>query len=178
MADEEKQAHKSRKPSDEEAHTRTTPDDTEVEVRETDEVATTSDATTRVEGQTAAETPADPSQGPHSSDAGPEAYPFPTQGDVDVETIDPGSGEGEYYPQLNIDDWVVLDGSVDEVEARFDNHRAVILEVRPQDPVKVEDKDDIELTVRTRDEANATFVVGLDGIKEVIKGGLSTQHRG
>lgn len=142
---------------------------------------TTSSAEARVEGTTAAETPADPSSGPHASDAGPEAYPFPTQGDVDVSTVDPGTGEGEFFVPPAIDDWVLLDGTADEVDDRYDGHRAVILAVTtdpPNEPVAWDDKDAVTLTVRTRDEANATLDIPFSAVKEVIKGGVSGTVRG
>jgi hypothetical protein len=145
------------------------------------DLMTTSDSASRLEGTTASETDPDPSQGPHASDAGSEAYPFPTQGDVDVETIDPGTGEGEHFVPPNVDDWVLLDGTADEVDDRFDGHRAVILAVvtdPPNEPVEWANRDEVTLTVRTRDEANATFDIPFSAVKEVIKGGVSGTVRG
>jgi hypothetical protein len=137
---------------------------------------TTSDAATRQEGETAADTPADSSAQAKSSDAGAEAYPFPTAGDVEVATVDPGSGEGEFAAPLEVEDWVTL-GEHERVPDRLVGHTAVVLDA-PKDPVEVADAGEQDITVRTRDEINATLTIPRDAIAEVHKGGRIYSNRG
>lgn len=138
---------------------------------------TTSDASTRSADVVQADVPSDPSSGPKRSDAGPEEYPFPPQGDVDVATIDNKAHAGEYYPNLEVDDWVVLDGDHELVPDRLDGRRAIVLDA-PRYLVPLEKKDDIWITVRTRDDVNATLHIPLAAVKEVQKGGLAMGVRG
>jgi hypothetical protein len=138
----------------------------------------TSDANLRkADGPQIDEVPPDITEGVKPSDGGPERYPFPQGGDVDVATVDPGSGAGEYYPNLEVDDWVVLDGSHELVPDRLDGRRAAVLDA-PRYLVPFDKKDEVWITVRTRDEANATLQIPLAAVKEVQKGGLALTHRG
>jgi hypothetical protein len=141
----------------------------------------TSDPANRVEGVTAAEVPADLSEGPKQSDAGPEAYPFPPGGDVDVSLVDPGNSSEEYDPPLNVDDWVILDGAHELVPDRLDGHMAYVIEAPNQTAPDVHDHPNAALTpvpdagikVRTRDEVNATLILPFEAFKAVGKGGRS-----
>jgi hypothetical protein len=137
----------------------------------------TSDAATRRADIDLTTVSPDLNDGPKQSDAGPEAYPFPPQGDVDVATVDPGNGKGEYFPNLEVDDWVVLDGSHDLVPDVLDGRRAVVLDA-PRYLVPFNKKDDVWITCRTRDDKNATLSIPLAAVKEVQKGGLAVTHRG
>src|SRR5215471_17243519 len=93
---------------------------------------TTSDPSTHVEGQTLEDVNVDPSTATDkASDA--EDYAFPQGGDVDIALVEPGSGEGETWPGLTIEDWVVLDGSAAEVPDVLDNRRAVVINVEMPD---------------------------------------------
>lgn len=139
----------------------------------------TSDPATRTEGTLAADVPPDLNEGPKQSDAGPTNYPFPPGGDVEVALAEPGSGEGEYRAALEVDDWVVLDGSHELVPDRLDGHIAYIVNAPSQAAPDVHDHPnaartpvpDAGITVRTRDEVNATLVLPMDAFKAVGKGG-------
>lgn len=137
----------------------------------------TSDAATRKANIDLSTVAPDISEGAKPSDGGPEAYPFPPQGDVEVATVDPGNGKGEYFPNLEVDDWVVLDGSHDLVPETLDGRRAVVLDA-PRYLVPWDKKDEVWITVRTRDDKNATLHIPLAAVKEVQKGGLAVTHRG
>lgn len=138
----------------------------------------TSDAASRLEDARAADVGADAQvDAVKSSDAGAEAYPFPPQGDVDVATVDPGSGEGESMPALTAEDWVILDGSNDAVPDRLDGRPAVVISA-PAEPMTAENKDDYEITVRTRDDVNATLTIPLDAVKSIDRGGRNPTVRG
>lgn len=137
----------------------------------------TSDAATRQAHIDLTTVAPDINEGAKPSDAGPVAYPFPPQGDVEVATVDPGNGKGEFFPNLEIDDWVVLDGSHNLVPDTLDGRRAVILDA-PRYLVPWDKKDEVWITVRTRDDKNATLHIPLAAVKEVQKGGLAVTHRG
>jgi hypothetical protein len=138
----------------------------------------TSDALNRVENARASDVKPDAQvDAVKSSDAGAEAYPFPPQGDVDVATVDPGSGEGESMPALTAEDWVILDGSSDAVPDRLDGRPAVVLSA-PAEPMTEENKDDYEITVRTRDDVNATLTIPLSAVKSIDRGGRNPTVRG
>jgi hypothetical protein len=137
----------------------------------------TSDAASRSEGNLAAETPADRGYDEHPSDGGPERYPFPTGGDVEVATIDAGNGEGEYLSPLDIEDWVVLDGEHELVPERLAGRRAVVLDA-PRYLIPVGQEDSVWITVRTRDEVNATLSIPLSAVSEVQKRGIAPAVRG
>jgi hypothetical protein len=138
----------------------------------------TSDAANRTaDGPQIDDVPADINDGPKPSDGGPERYPFPQGGDVDVATVDPGSGKDEYFPNLEVEDWVILDGSHELVPDRLDGRRAVVLDA-PRYLVPYDEKDNVWITVRTRDDVNATLQIPFAAVKEVQKGGLAVTHRG
>lgn len=137
----------------------------------------TSDAATRRAEVDLTTVSPDLNEGPKPSDGGNEVYPFPPQGDVEVATVDPGNGKGEYFPNLEVDDWVVLDGSHDLVPDVLDGRRAVVLDA-PRYLVPWDKKDEVWITVRTRDDKNATLTIPLAAVKEVQKGGLAVTHRG
>lgn len=137
----------------------------------------TSDAANRKAGVTHAEVPPDLHAGVKPSDAGSEQYPFPPQGDVEVATVDPGSGKGEYMPALTDEDWVVLDGSSDLVPDRLDGRRAIVIDA-PRYLIPVDKLDETWITVRTRDDVNATLHIPLSAVKEIQRGGKSPVVRG
>jgi hypothetical protein len=137
----------------------------------------TSDAATRQADVDLTTVAPDITEGAKPSDGGNVAYPFPPQGDVEVATVKPGNGKGEYYPNLEVDDWVVLDGSHKLVPDVLDGRRAVVLDA-PRYLVPWDKKDEIWITVRTRDDKNATLHIPLAAVKEVQKGGLAVTHRG
>jgi len=128
---------------------------------------TTSDAAMHVEGVELGNVPADSSVGPHSTDA-PD-YPFPVAGDVEVATVDAGSGADESFSGINADDWVVLQGGNDVVPESLVGARAAVISSDPAGAVPLADKDSVMLTVRTRDDKNATLTVPLSAVK-VLKG--------
>lgn len=136
----------------------------------------TSDASLRsVDGPHIDQVPADVTDGPKPSDGGAEVYPFPQGGDVDVATVPDGDQEGEYYPQLTIEDSVIL-LEHELVPERLVGRRAFIIEA-PQFLVPISDKDKIWITVRTRDEANATLNIPL-GAVDVKRGATDPTVRG
>src|SRR5262245_20839326 len=93
----------------------------------------TSEAASRVEGVTYDDVEPDPSTAPDKA-SDDESYTFPPGGDVDTLTIDPGSGDGEFFTPPTIEDWVVLDGEADEVPNALDGARAAVLGVTvPED---------------------------------------------
>lgn len=140
----------------------------------------TSDAANRDAGVTADEVPPDLNAGPKQSDAGPELYPFPPGGDVDVATVNASSSEDEKLQPLAADDWVVLDGTHELVPDRLDGHIAYVVDA----PTILCNCDwaprthehphpEAAITVRTRDEANATLYVPVEAFKFVGRGGRS-----
>jgi hypothetical protein len=138
----------------------------------------TSDAQTRSsDGPQIDEVPPDLTEGAKPSDGGAERYPYPQGGDVDVATVDPGNGKGEYFPNLEVEDWVVLDGSHELVPDTLDGRRAVVLDA-PRYLVPWDKKDEVWIQVRTRDDKNATLQIPLAAVKEIQKGGLAVGHRG
>jgi hypothetical protein len=137
----------------------------------------TSDANQRQAGVVAADVPPDVSSDVKPSDGGPVLYPFPPAGDVDVATVPDGAQAGEYFPNLEVEDWVVLDGSHELVPDRLDGRRAIVLDA-PRYLVPLNRKDDVWISVRTRDDANATLSIPLAAVKEIQKGGLAPAVRG
>lgn len=140
---------------------------------------TTSDAATREEGTVARDVPPDPNDDPDKPSDDPD-YDFPPQGDVDVATVDAGSGEGERLTKPTLEDWVVLDGSHEQVPDVLDGRRAAIINVHPEnawderDLLKEEyEPEDVSLTVRTRDDYGATLYLPLDAIKDIQRRGVS-----
>lgn len=136
----------------------------------------TSDAATRAEGTHIDEVPSDLNDGVKPSDAGPVAYPFPQGGDVEVATVPAGNGEGEYWPALEVEDYVVL-GEHELVPARLVGRRAAVVSA-PRYLVPVGSEDQVWITVRTRDEVNATLTIPLSAAASIEKGGRSTTVRG
>lgn len=140
----------------------------------------TSDAMTREEGIPLSEVGRDTTDGPHSTDD-PD-YGFPQAGDVEVATVEPGSGEGEWFAGVRADDWIVLKGGDPDnenarVPAYLDGHRAVVVDA-PSDPVPWDEKDQIELTVRTRDQYNATLHIKGKDIAAIHRNGEENLRRG
>ena len=150
-------------------------DDAESVVKERLE-GKTSDAASRVEGTSYEDVDPDPSTAPDkASDA--EDYAFPPGGDVDVLTIDPGSGDGEFFTPPTIEDWVVLDGAADEVPDALDGTRAAVLGYSlpegVEEPIPWEDRDQVILNVKTRDQYNATLFVPFSAVKRVEVRGIT-----
>ena len=136
----------------------------------------TSDASTRAEGTHIDEVPSDINAGNKPSDAGPEAYPFPQGGDVEVATVPKGDGSGEYWPALEVEDYVVL-GEHELIPERLVGRRASVVSA-PRYLVPVGSEDQVWITVRTRDEVNATLTIPLSAAASIEKGGRSTTVRG
>lgn len=136
----------------------------------------TSDAKTRAEGTQIDEVPADINVGVKPSDGGPEAYPFPQGGDVEVATVPQGSSEGEYLAPLEVEDAVILDEH-ELVPDRLVGRRAFVVDA-PRHLIAEEDRESTWITVRTRDEVNATLSIPLSAVKEVQRGGKSPLVRG
>lgn len=135
----------------------------------------TSDAATRAEGTQIDEVPPDLNDGVKPSDGGPDRYPFPQGGDVDVATV-PEYDEGqEYWPALTVEDVIIL-GEHDLIPERLVGRRAFIVDA-PRYLVPVGEEDRVWVTVRTRDEVNATLTIPLSA-GELIRGGRDTTVRG
>jgi hypothetical protein len=132
----------------------------------------TSDAKTRDENTHVDEVAPDLNVGVKPSDGGEERYPFPPQGDVEVASVEPGSGEGEYMLPLEVEDWVVLDGSHELVPDRLDGRRAAVLDA-PRYLIPESARADTWITCRTRDDVNATLHIPLDAVKSIEKNGTS-----
>jgi hypothetical protein len=136
----------------------------------------TSDASLRAaDGPHIDEVPPDITDGPKPSDGGVERYPFPQGGDVDIATISTDAQDGEYFPNLEIEDSVIL-LEHDLVPERLVGRRALIVDA-PRYLVPMDRKDDVWITVRTRDEANATLSIPLAAV-EIRKGAVDTTVRG
>jgi hypothetical protein len=121
----------------------------------------TSDAASRTEDQRAADVPADRFVSVKASDAGPDQYPFPPQGDVDIATVPVEEHDGEVIPPIPVGAWVRL-GSSDNVPERFWGHLAAVVEsptfltngdLAPR--TYETQPDDVTIVVKTRDEADA-----------------------
>lgn len=136
----------------------------------------TSDAATRSEDVTASEVPPDPTAMAKPSDGGPEAYPFPPQGDVDVATVTGKTkgktAEQEYLPPIPVGAWVRL-GEHEDVPERFVGHLAYVTDsptilcncdYAPK--THEHQAPDALLTVKTRDEADATLVLPVEAFAE------------
>lgn len=121
------------------------------------------------------EVPPDITDGPKPSDGGPDRYPFPQGGDVDIATVPTGVQDGEYFPNLEIEDSVIL-LEHELVPDRLVGRRALIVDA-PRYLVPMDKKDEVWIKVRTRDEANATLSLPLAAV-EVRKGALDTTVRG
>lgn len=142
----------------------------------------TSDPANRHEDTRIGDVLPDISEGPKPTDGGEEAYPFPPAGDVDIALVDPGNSSEEYDPPLNVDDWVILDGNHELVPDRLDGHMAFVLNAPSQTAPDVYDHPnaaltpvpDAGITVRTRDEVNATLILPMEAFKAVGKGGRSS----
>lgn len=131
----------------------------------------TSDPSTHVEGYAIADVTADPSTATDkASDA--EDYAFPQGGDFDVALLEPVEAEGELFVPPSIEDWVVLDGESEAVPDILGGRRAAIITVDPE-PVPLADKDSVELTVRTRDDTNATLHITMADVLQVQRRGVS-----
>jgi len=137
----------------------------------------TSDAATRsADGPQIDEVPPDINAGVKPSDGGAEVYPFPQGGDVDVASVDPGDGKGEFLAPLEVEDWVVL-GDHELIPKRLVGRRAIVTDA-PRYLVPTSKLSDTWITVRTRDEVNATLTIPLDAVTEIQKGGVSAVVRG
>ena len=136
----------------------------------------TSDAANRSADARVGDVPPDLGADEKPSDGGEERYPFPPQGDVDVATVDPGNGKGEYLAPLEVEDWVVL-GEHELVPDRLVGRRAIVTDA-PRYLIPKDKEDEIWIQVQTRDEVNAKLTIPLSAVKEVQKGGLAVTHRG
>lgn len=136
----------------------------------------TSDASLRAaDGPHIDDVPPDITDGPKPSDGGVERYPFPQGGDVDIATVPTDTQDGEYFPNLEIEDSVVL-LEHDLVPERLVGRRALVIDA-PRYLVPMDQKDDVWITVRTRDEVNATLSIPLAAV-EVRKGSVDVTVRG
>lgn len=136
----------------------------------------TSDASTRAaDAPHIDEVPADITDGPKPSDGGPERYPFPQGGDVDVATVSKEAQDGEYLPNLTIEDTVIL-LEHELVPDRLVGRRAFVVDA-PRYLIPVDKADEVQIVVRTRDEANATLTLPLAAV-DVVRGGRDVTVRG
>jgi len=135
----------------------------------------TSDAANREAGVTASEVPPDINAGVKQSDAGPDLYPFPPGGDVDVATIPEGDNAGEYLPPLSVEDQVVFIEH-DLIPERLVGRRAFVVDA-PRYLVPLDKAGEVWITARTRDEINATLTIPLSAVK-LERGGRPTTVRG
>jgi len=137
---------------------------------------TTSDAATHSEGNVAADVPPDPDNNPDkASDA--EDYEFPPGGDVDILTVEAGSGEGEFFVPPTIEDWVVLNGNAAEVPDALDGARAAVLGYSlpegVEEPIPYADRDQVILQVKTRDQYNALLHIPFSAVSKVEVRGIT-----
>lgn len=86
----------------------------------------TSDAASRSADVQVDDVPPDLSAGVKSSDGGPERYPFPPQGDVDIATVPTKKAKGEFMPPIPVGSWVRLKADGDVVPDRFDGRVATV----------------------------------------------------
>lgn len=138
----------------------------------------TSDASLRnADGPQIDEVPADINAGPKPSDAGPEAYPFPQGGDVDVATVPNDVLDGETIGPITVEDQAIL-LEHDLVPDRLVGRRGLITAVvQPEGGVTEENKDEVTVTVLLRDETGAKLVLPLSAVR-IVKGALNTTVRG
>jgi len=95
-------------------------------------------------------------------------------GDVDAATVpDTAVTEPEWYPPLSAEDWVVLKAGAGVPDSLV-GHRAVVLDA-PNEWIQAGSEDSVYLTVRTRDDKNATLVVPLTSV-DVDRGGRQFVH--
>lgn len=97
------------------------------------------------------------------------------QGDVEIATIPATSGADEYWPALTLEDTVVL-GEHELVAERLVGRRAFIIDA-PRYLVPIGSEDRVWITVRTRDEVNATLRIPLSAVT-IERGGKSPTVRG
>jgi hypothetical protein len=135
----------------------------------------TSDAANREAGVTASEVPPDINAGVKQSDAGPDLYPFPPGGDVDVATVSNDEQQGEYLAPVSLEDTVVFIEHDHGPERRV-GRRAFVIDA-PRYLVKLDESGDVWITARTRDEINATLTVPLSAVR-LERGGRPTTVRG
>ena len=114
-------------------------------------------------------------------EAAPDEEEAPaTGGDVDVADLDDTEYEGEFSPPLTVEDWVVLDGSHEDVPDELDGHIAYVVNA-PSKPAPDADPDSLNaarvpnddrgITVRTRDDHNSTLTLPREAFKAVGRGG-------
>jgi hypothetical protein len=140
----------------------------------------TSDASMRTADDRAAEVPADsPLAGPKPSDAGPEDYPFPTAGDVDVATVPTDTHDGERRQPIPVGTFVLL-ADHEDVPKRLIGHVAMVTnsptvlcncDFAPR--THEHQSENQPLTVRMRDETNATLMLYPDAFQQV---GVAGRH--
>lgn len=135
----------------------------------------TSDAASRAEGTHIDDVPPDLNEGAKPSDGGPERYPFPQGGDVEVATIPEYTDGQEYWPALSVEDAIIL-VEHDLVPERLVGRRAFIVDA-PRYLIPVGEEDRVWITVKTRDEVNATLTIPLSA-GTLERGGRSPVVRG
>jgi hypothetical protein len=137
---------------------------------------TTSDPNTRTSDTHIDEVPPDyATDGPKPSDGGAERYPFPQGGDVEVALIENQGSEQEFWPALTVEDTVIL-GDHDLIPERLRGRRAFITDA-PRYLVPVGEEERVWISVRTRDEVNASLRVPLSAV-ELQRGGRDATVRG
>jgi len=124
---------------------------------------TSIDAATHVEGFEGEVAPG-PSSGAQASEGATVV-----SGDFDQATAEVIESDTEWFPGINADDWVVLDGASERVPDALDGARAVVLNA-PTEAVLYGERGTVELTVRTRDQYNATLSILGEDVKQVLKG--------
>jgi hypothetical protein len=141
----------------------------------------TSDPANREAGVVADAVPPDLPAGPKQSDAGPELYPFPAQGDVEVSLLPVKQYDGERMEPIYEGDFVIL-GQHELVPERLQGAEAAVI-VAPTIICNCEwaprthehPHPEAGLTVRTRDDTNATLTVPLEALAQVLRGGRITR---
>lgn len=86
----------------------------------------TSDAANRSADVQVDEIPPDLSAGNKPSDGGPEVYPFPPQGDVDVATVPTKKTKGEFLPPIPIGASVKIKADGKRIDKRFDGRTGLV----------------------------------------------------
>lgn len=140
----------------------------EVPEEEKDEVLTTSDPDSRVEGVTPGDVEPDPPTETHASDAAD--YPFPPAGDVDAGKLSDDRLEGESEPIIQPDSRVRL-GDTENVPEELQGHPALVISINDEDEEPV-------FEVRTRDEHNSTLYLEREDFAEVHPGSVGVRGFG
>lgn len=126
--------------------------------------------------ETLEETPAEEAPAEETTEEETTEEPEEEISPEDVRSVEAAVYEGELLPPINIEDWVQL-GEHENIPERLVGRRAAVLEA-PREMIDPEDLEDTWITVRTRDEVNATLHIPLSAVTEIYRNGTDHTVRG